>query len=123
MDDMQFDRTVEIEIAGETRKVLLCLWGLTLAEEKGFDVSGIDLDEEDAQERQGDLGQMLDMLWIGMLPFNEDLTRRGLGMHIGFDDLPKLEDAFNKIVSRQLTEDIREKVEEAQTGGEAEGKE
>jgi len=120
MDNHQFDRTVEIEIAGDSYQVLLCLWGLTLAEEKGYDISGIDLDEEDAQERQGDLGQMLDMLWIGMLPFNEDLTRRKLGMHIGFDDLPKLEEAFNKIVSRQLTEDIREKVEEAEG---AEGKE
>ena len=120
--EKEYTREVHVEIGGETRRVLLNLWGLCLAEERGFEVSELDLGEEEAQERKGDLQQMLDMLWVGMLPFNEDLTRRELGMQVGFEDMAGLEEAFSKIVSRQLTDDVREKIEDADAGGEAEGK-
>lgn len=120
--DKEYSREVRVDIGGETRRVLLCLWGLCLAEEKGFDISEIELDEEEAQERKGNLKQMLDLLWIGMLPFNEDLEVKDLGMQVGLNDMEALESAFEKIVKRQMTEDVREKIEEAQSGGEAEGK-
>jgi hypothetical protein len=120
--DKEYSREVHVEIGGETRRVLLCLWGLCLAEEKGFDISEIELDEEEAQERKGNLKQMLDLLWIGMLPFNEELEVKDLGMQVGLNDMEALESAFEKIVKRQMTEDVREKIEEAQSGGEAEGK-
>lgn len=122
--EKEYTREVQVEIGGETRRVLLCLWGLVLAEEKGYDISEVELDEE-AEERKpeegGSLGQMLDMLWIGMLPFEEDLERRELGMQVSFKDMEQISEAFDKIMSRQVTDDVREKIEEAQ-GQRAEGK-
>jgi len=116
MSDKRYTREVEVEVGGETRRVLLCLWGLIKAEEKGFDVSDMELDEE-AEERKGEMSEMLDMLWVGMLPFEDEwdgeLTRRRLGMEVTFGDMEQMEDAFTKIVSRQITDDVREKVEEA----------
>ena len=119
--EKEYTREVHVEIGGETRRVLLNLWGLCLAEERGFEVGELELDEEEAQERKGDLQQMLDMLWVGMLPFNEDLTRKELGMQVGFEDMPNINAAFDKIRSRQMTDDVREKIEDASGGG-AEGK-
>lgn len=118
--EKEYTREVHVEIDGETRRVLLCLWGLCLAEEKGFDISEIELDEEEAKERKGNLRQMLDLLWIGMLPFNEDLKLKDLGMQVGLNDMEALESAFNKIVKHQMTADVREKIEDAGEG--AEGK-
>lgn len=120
--EKKYTREVHVELGGETRRVLLNLWGLVLAEEKGFDVSEIELDEEEAEERKGNVEQMLDMLWIGMLPFNEELGRKELAMQVGFEDLPALKSAFTKIISRQLTDEVREQIEEASEGGSAEGK-
>ena len=119
--EKEYTREVHVEIGGETRRVLLNLWGLCLAEERGFNVEELELDEEEAKERKGDLQQMLDMLWVGMLPFNEDLTRKELGMQVGFEDMPNINAAFDKIRSRQMTDDVREKIEDASGGG-AEGK-
>lgn len=119
-------QTVYIEIDGEEKPVLLCVWGLALAESKGFDLSGVALDEEEAEEQKGDINQMLDMLWIGRLPYDESVTRRELGMSIGLGDLPALTEKFQEIVDKQLNEDIREKAEEMAnrgSSGGAEGKE
>lgn len=117
----EYTREVRVEIGGEERRVLLCLYGLMLAEQKGYDISEIELDEE-AEQRKGNVGQMLDLLWIGMLPFNEDLSKKELGMQIGFGDLEKLEEPFQEMIDKQITDDVREKIEEAQSGEGAEGK-
>jgi len=103
-------RTVRAEYAGEEHKHLLCLWGLMLAEQKGFDVSSIELDE-DVEERKGDVQQMGELLWIARLPFEEDLTLKELGMSVSFGDMEAVAEAFQKITSRQITSDVREHVE------------
>jgi hypothetical protein len=118
--DKEYTREVHVEIGGETRRVLLCLWGLVLAEERGFDVTNIDIDEESAEERSGDMRQMLDLLWVGMLPFDEDLGKKDLAMQISFGDLEDVTAAFNKVISRQLTDEVKQKMEaEAHENGEA----
>jgi len=109
----EYTREVHIEIGGETRRVLLCLWALVLAEEQGFDIAELEVDAESAEAVSGKATTMLDYLWVGMLPFEEGLSRKDLGMQIGMGDLPKLEAAFDKIRSRQLTQDVEQKIEEA----------
>ncbi|MCS3667447.1 hypothetical protein GGP77_001676 [Salinibacter ruber] len=121
-----FSRAVEVDIGGENDdipdKVLLCLYGLTVAESvHDFDIGEIELDEE-AAERKGDLTQMLELLWIGMLPYNEDLTQKEVGMAVSFEDMEGLQDDFEKVVELQITSDVREHIENADSGGGAEGK-
>ena len=121
-----FSRAVEVDIGGENDdipdKVLLCLYGLTVAESvHDFDIGEIELDEE-AAERKGDLTQMLELLWIGMLPYNEDLTQKEVGMAVSFEDMEGLQDDFEKVVELQITSDVREHIENADDGGGAEGK-
>jgi hypothetical protein len=121
-----FSRAVEVNIGGDNDdipdKVLLCLYGLTVAESvHGFDIGEIELDEE-AAERKGDLTQMLELLWIGMLPYNEDLTQKEVGMAVSFEDMEGLQDDFEKVVELQITSDVREHIENADSGGGAEGK-
>ena len=121
-----FSRAVEVDIGGENDdipdKVLLCLYGLTVAESvHDFDIGEIELDEE-AAERKGDLTQMLELLWIGMLPYNEDLTQKDVGMAVSFEDMEGLQDDFEKVVELQITSDVREHIENADDGGGAEGK-
>lgn len=120
--EKEHTREVHVEIGGETRRILLCLWGLVLAEEQGFDISDLAIDQEEAEEQQGNAKKMLDMLWVGMLPFNEDLKRKDLGMDVGFGDLPAIEKAFTEVTSRQLTDEVEEKIEEASSGDGDEGK-
>lgn len=123
-----FSRAVEVDIGGANDeipgKVLLCLYGLTVAESvHDFDIGEIELDEE-AAERKGDLTQMLELLWIGMLPYNEDLTQKEVGMAVSFEDMEGLQDDFEKVVELQITSDVREHIENADSsGGGAEGKE
>jgi len=122
-----FSRAVEVDIGGENDsipdKVLLCLYGLTVAESvHDFDIGEIELDEE-AAERKGDLTQMLELLWIGMLPYNEDLTQKDVGMAVSFEDMEGLQNDFEKVVELQITSDVREHIENADDGGGAEGKE
>jgi hypothetical protein len=122
-----FSRAVEVNIGGDNddipNKVLLCLYGLTVAESvHDFDIGEIELDEE-AAERKGDLTQMLELLWIGMLPYNEDLTQKEVGMAVSFEDMEGLQDDFEKVVELQITSDVREHIENADSGGGAEGKE
>jgi len=121
-----FSRAVEVDIGGDNDdipdKVLLCLYGLTVAESvHDFDIGEIELDEE-AAERKGDLTQMLELLWIGMLPYNEDLTQKEVGMAVSFEDMEGLQDDFEKVVELQITSDVREHIENADSGGGAEGK-
>jgi len=121
-----FSRAVEVDIGGGNDdipdKVLLCLYGLTVAESvHDFDIGEIELDEE-AAERKGDLTQMLELLWIGMLPYNEDLTQKEVGMAVSFEDMEGLQDDFEKVVELQITSDVREHIENADSGGGAEGK-
>jgi len=121
-----FSRAVEVSVGGENDdipdKVLLCLYGLTVAESvHDFDIGEIELDEE-AAERKGDLTQMLELLWIGMLPYNEDLTQKEVGMAVSFEDMEGLQDDFEKVVELQITSDVREHIENADSGGGAEGK-
>ncbi|MCS3611005.1 hypothetical protein [Salinibacter ruber] len=121
-----FSRAVEVDIGGENDdipdKVLLCLYGLTVAESvHDFDIGEIELDEE-AAERKGDLTQMLELLWIGMLPYNEDLTQKEVGMAVSFEDMEGLQDDFEKVVELQITSDVRKHIENADDGGGAEGK-
>jgi hypothetical protein len=121
-----FSRAVEVDIGGDNddipNKVLLCLYGLTVAESvHDFDIGEIELDEE-AAERKGDLTQMLELLWIGMLPYNEDLTQKDVGMAVSFEDMEGLQDDFEKVVELQITSDVREHIENADSGGGAEGK-
>jgi len=121
-----FSRAVEVDIGGGNDdipdKVLLCLYGLTVAESvHDFDIGEIELDEE-AAERKGDLTQMLELLWIGMLPYNEDLTQKEVGMAVSFEDMEGLQDDFEKVVELQITSDVREHIENADDGGGAEGK-
>jgi len=121
-----FSRAVEVDIGGKNDdipdKVLLCLYGLTVAESvHDFDIGEIELDEE-AAERKGDLTQMLELLWIGMLPYNEDLTQKEVGMAVSFEDMEGLQDDFEKVVELQITSDVREHIENADDGGGAEGK-
>jgi hypothetical protein len=121
-----FSRAVEVDIGGDNDdipdKVLLCLYGLTVAESvHDFDIGEIELDEE-AAERKGDLTQMLELLWIGMLPYNEDLTQKDVGMAVSFEDMEGLQDDFEKVVELQITSDVREHIENADSGGGAEGK-
>jgi hypothetical protein len=121
-----FSRAVEVDIGGKNDdipdKVLLCLYGLTVAESvHDFDIGEIELDEE-AAERKGDLTQMLELLWIGMLPYNEDLTQKEVGMAVSFEDMEGLQDDFEKVVELQITSDVREHIENADSGGGAEGK-
>jgi hypothetical protein len=121
-----FSRAVEVNIGGDNddipNKVLLCLYGLTVAESvHDFDIGEIELDEE-AAERKGDLTQMLELLWIGMLPYNEDLTQKEVGMAVSFEDMEGLQDDFEKVVELQITSDVREHIENADSGGGAEGK-
>lgn len=121
-----FSRAVEVDIGGENDdipdKVLLCLYGLTVAESvHDFDIGEIELDEE-AAERKGDLTQMLELLWIGMLPYNEDLTQKEVGMAVSFEDMEGLQDDFEKVVELQITSDVRDHIENADSGGGAEGK-
>jgi len=121
--DKKYPREVHVDIAGETRRVYVNLWGLILAEEKGYDIGQLALDEEEAKEQAtSGLKNALDLLWIGMLPFNEDLTRRDLGMQIPVSDLEKLEDPINQIMSRQFGDDVREKIQEARGEEEEVGK-
>jgi hypothetical protein len=121
-----FSRAVEVSVGGENDdipdKVLLCLYGLTVAESvHDFDIGEIELDEE-AADRKGDLTQMLELLWIGMLPYNEDLTQKEVGMAVSFEDMEGLQDDFEKVVELQITSDVREHIENADDGGGAEGK-
>jgi len=121
-----FSRAVEVSVGGDNDdipdKVLLCLYGLTVAESvHDFDIGEIELDEE-AAERKGDLTQMLELLWIGMLPYNEDLTQKDVGMAVSFEDMEGLQDDFEKVVELQITSDVREHIENADDGGGAEGK-
>lgn len=121
-----FSRAVEVDLGGENDdipdKVLLCLYGLTVAESvHDFDIGEIELDEE-AAERKGDLTQMLELLWIGMLPYNEDLTQKEVGMAVSFEDMEGLQDDFEKVVELQITSDVRDHIENADSGGGAEGK-
>lgn len=110
--------TAKIGSLGE-RKIHLNMWGLVLAEEHGFDIADLDLDEDGAKERKGNLRQMLEMLWIGMLPYDEDISIEEIGRSIGFADMPDVSAAFEKVVSRQLTDDVREQVKEAKKKAEA----
>jgi hypothetical protein len=120
-------RAVEVDIGADDDEipdnVLLCLYGLTVAESlHNFDISDIELDEE-AAERKGDLTQMLELLWVGMLPFNEDLTKKQVGMAVSFEDMAGLQESFEKVVKLQITSDVRDHIENADEGGGAEGKE
>jgi hypothetical protein len=65
---------------------------------------------------------MLELLWIGMLPYNEDLTQKEVGMAVSFEDMEGLQDDFEKVVELQITSDVREHIENADSGGGAEGK-
>jgi len=106
--DKRYDREVHLEVGGETRRVLVCLWGLVLAEEKG-----LDLQELDTEEAEDSFSTMLDFLWVGMLPFDEELSRKEVGMMFTPADMQKAEEAFNKIRSRQITGEIKEAIDEA----------
>lgn len=102
------DKAVAVTIGGTEHKVRLSLWGLILAEEEhGYDISDLDLDKDGAESRKGNLRRMLELLWIGMLPFEPDLTLSALGQQVGFGDMAALTEAFNKVVKLQLTDDIR----------------
>ena len=107
----RFPREVTINTGGEERRVLVCLWGLKLAEEKSFDVSSLNVDPKKINAEGGSTTEMIELLWIGMLPFDEDLTRRDVGMMFTFKDLAKAESTINKILSRQLTDDVKEVIE------------
>lgn len=121
--EKEYPREVHVEIGGEVRRVYVNLWGLILAEEKGYDIGQLALDEEEAKEQAtSGLKNALDLLWIGMLPFNEDLTRKELGMQIPPSDLEKLEGPINQIMSRQFGDDVREKIQEARGEGDEVGK-
>lgn len=104
----RYPREVRMEVNGEQRRILVCLWGLKLAEEKGYDISQLEVEGENAGA-----SQMLDLIWIGMLPFEEDLTRKEVGMTFSLGDMAKAESAFQKIKSRQLTSDVKEEVSKA----------
>lgn len=116
------DRTPEVTLSlgGEEHKFLCCLWGLKLASNKGYDLSNLDVDEQDAENPAENIGQMIDLLWIGRLPYNEDLTRREVGMAITPGDLDQAQDALQEIVEKQFNAEMQEAVEEA---GGSEGKE
>jgi hypothetical protein len=105
--EKQYPREVHLEAGGETRRVLVCLWGLVLAEEKG-----LDLEELDTKEAEESFAQMLDFLWVGMLPFNEDLTRKEAGMMFTPSDLDACQEAFQKIKSRQITSDVQDAIQD-----------
>lgn len=119
--EKKYTREVHVELGGEKRRVLLNLWGLVLAEEKGYDIADLEVDAESAEEVSGKARRMLDYLWVGILPFEEDITREELGMQIGMGELPKLQEAFDKIRSRQLTQDVKDEIEAASEDGD-EGK-
>lgn len=110
--DKRYTREVHLEVGDETRRVLVTLWGLVLAEEKGFDLTELETDEDGEEGFQ----EMLDFLWVGMLPFDEDLTRKEVGMMFTPADMNKCEAAFHKIKSRQITGDVQEAIEEAGDG-------
>ena len=103
------ERTVWMDVEDETVPVLVCLWGLVLAEEKGFDLSDLDVADEDGQSVEAK--QMLDLLWIGMLPFDESLTRKEVGMKLTVGAMQQAREAFDKIKSRQITQDVKEHVD------------
>lgn len=112
--EKKYSREVHLEAGGETHRVLVCLWGLVLAEEKGMDLN--ELETEGASD---DFGQMLDFLWVGMLPFNEDLSRKEVGMMFTPADLNACETAFEKIKSRQITADVQEAIQNGETAPKA----
>lgn len=105
---------VTARLGGRERRILLCMWGLALAEEQGYDIAGLDLGQEAAAARKGQMRQMLELLWIGMLPFEESLTVQALGMEITLGDMEAVAAAFEQVVTRQLSGDVRAAVEEAQ---------
>jgi hypothetical protein len=109
--EKRYTREVHLEVGGETRRVLVTLWGLVLAEEKGLDLSDLETDENGGE----DFSTMLDFLWVGMLPFDEDLSRKDAGMMFTPADLDACQEAFNKIKSRQITADVQEVIDEGAT--------
>jgi len=110
--EKQYTREVHLEAAGETRRVLVTLWGLVLAEEKGLDLEDLTTDDEEDAES---FSEMLDFLWIGMLPFEEDLTRKDVGMMFTPSDMEACQEAFQKIKSRQITNEVQEVIENGTT--------
>ena len=107
---MDKPQTVTARIAGSERKILLCMWGLILAEKAGYDIASLDIDPSAQAERKGELEQMLEILWIGMLPFNRTLTLEQLGMSISFGDMEAVTAAFTEVLSLQMGEDLKAEV-------------
>jgi hypothetical protein len=112
MMEKQYTREVHMEVAGETRRVLVCLWGLVLAEEKGLDLADLETQDDGGE----DFSTMLDFLWVGMLPFDEGLERKEVGMMFTAGDLDACQDAFQKVKSRQITGDVQDAIEEGDAG-------
>jgi hypothetical protein len=113
---------VTLTLGDEEYKLLCCLWGLKLAASKGYDISQLDISEEEASNPGQNIEQMVDLLWIGRLPFDEDLTRREIGMAITPGDLEEAQDALEEVIEKQFNAEMEEAVESADSGG-PEGKE
>lgn len=92
-------REIEFEIRGKKYKILLSMYGLLIAQEQGFKLERLEIGEG---SEKIPLRQMLEFLWIGMLPYDESLTLRQVGMTFGINDLPVVSDVFTKMVQRQL---------------------
>ena len=107
---MEKPQTVTAVIGGKERKLLLCMWGLMLAEKAGYDVAGLDLGAEANEARKGELTQMLELLWVAALPFERSLTLEELGMSITLGDLPAVAEAFSEVMRLQMGEDLRAEV-------------
>jgi hypothetical protein len=111
----KYSREVRATISGEECRILINLKGLILAGEHGFDIEDLEVEgEEDLEELP--TGKRLEVLarymWVGMLPFEEDLAFDDLLMRVTLGDLPAMTEAFQKIKSRQLTDEVKEKMKE-----------
>ena len=122
MAQMQKPQTVTARIAGSERKILLCMWGLILAEKAGYDIASLDLDAGEQAKKKGELEQMLELLWIGMLPFERTLTLEELGMSISFGDMEAVTAAFTEVLSLQMGEDLKAEVRRQQNAASAKKK-
>ena len=114
------EREVHIEIGGETRRVLLCLKSLLMAQKQGHDVSGISVLNQDGEDEDDgpNFEHWVDILWLGRLPFEPDLTRDDVAVGCTMGEMLNARDKIQEAQRIQITDALAEAADEMAEDGE-----
>jgi len=128
--DKKNEREVHIELGGETRRVLLCLKSLLMAQKQGYDVSSISIlnqpeDGDEEGDEDDDVGpnfeHWVDILWLGRLPFEPNLSREDVALQCTMGEMLNAREKIEEAQRIQITDSLAEAADKM-GGGDDEGK-